>query len=860
MKWSRVICFILLYILSTNSNNLSAQDKLSERWIPNPSDSTYENIIAHLEQDYQLSFSYSPNILDLDLRFPVGGSSSIKELFDKIFIKQKVEYDLLNETRVLLYRRKSSKISISGVIRDFDSKETIPQASITLQETGEYTLATDEGYFYFESEGQDSISLVFSALTYNSIVLVKKESETKLVVDLKTRLDIPEIIIRGNSKPNDFIVPATESGISPLGIPEITEKIKNNPMVQNGNEGQTGFVVKGGAPDENLILMDGMPVYNVSHIGGLSSIFVSSAVKDVKLHTSGISAEYGGKLSSVMDLKIKDGNTQEVKGNFTTGLAGAEAHIEGPIVKNKTALSLSGRFSWLNQFSTSFFEQYEDTNINYYDAYAKLHHKFSPTNRLSLSYYRGNDQLFLLTESEKILSTGSQETSAAHDFNWGNELLSLQWNWLAKDNLSVSSKLGFSKYNLRGTGVYNNYDIRERDVYTDLKASSEIQDLVAGVTFDIYDTTFGKLKFGTNTILHSFKPELLETEIVAGIDTTMNGSLATTSDALEVNAFIQNEIELGENISFRGGLHISNFSDQDTSYNIIEPRLKFSWQKEKHLVDLNLSINHQYIHLLTNPGTGLPSDLWVPSSKDLSPSRSQEVSLDYKVSLNENWSLQTHGYMKFVTEIKSYGGTSDIVFALLGENATLGQFVTSEPDWRDRVEEGKGYSSGIGVLAKYESKNINFLASYTFNYTSHLFPSEEGYFFARHHRPVDILCQINFKISDRWSASTKFVYGSGIRYTFADTYIPETPLSGVDFTSTGRNRDQIDDFHHLDVNLRHKKKLKNCQLIVNVGAYNVYNRQNIFFTYLNLDNDLRPQKEKLGIIRLLPNASVSISF
>jgi len=158
-------------------------------------------------------------------------------------------------------------------------------------------------------------TLSFNSLTYAKKTIVRKQSENKLVVELQTSIDVPLIVITPNVIPNDYIKDPTPTGISPVGLEEITEQIKINPMVQNGNEGQLGFVIKGGSPDQNLILMDGMPIYNVSHIGGLSSIFIGSAVKDVKLHTSGISAQYGGKLSSVMDLKIKEGNTGEFEGN-----------------------------------------------------------------------------------------------------------------------------------------------------------------------------------------------------------------------------------------------------------------------------------------------------------------------------------------------------------------------------------------------------------------------------------------------------------------------------------------------------------------------------------------------------------------
>ena len=861
MNCTRVICFILLYFLSTNSNKLSAQGKLSEQWIPNPSDTSYQNIIDHLEQDYQLSFSYSPNILNENLIFPVEGSSSIKALFDLIFSKEQIDYDLLDETRVLLYRRKSSLISISGVIRDYESKESIPAASIYVKETGEYIVATDNGYFYLEADGKDSLTLIFNSVSYSKKTLNKSESENKLVVELESNIETEIAIITPSQIiPTDFIKETTSPGISPLGIPEITEQIKNNPMVQNGNEGQTGFVVKGGSPDQNLILLDGMPIYNVSHIGGLSSIFISSAVKEVKLHTSGISAQYGGKLSSVMDVKINEGNTEEFHGNFTSGITGAEAHFEGPLVKNKTAISLSGRYSWLNVLTNTFFENfggYEESDLNYYDVYAKLHHKFSPTNRLSLSFYKGNDQMYLFSEDSFLSNGGRILNTAGHDFNWGNELVSLQWNKLLSKTMSMSSKLGYSKYGLAGNGRYFTQQANDETVKVNIDASSEIQNIVAGTKFDIYKTSIGKVNFGANAIWHTFKPELVETLEINNVVTPPYEGGVAKSQAIELNSFIENEIELGENVSFRGGLHLSSFGDQDTSFYILEPRANFSWHKGSQILDLNLSLNHQYVHLLTNPGTGLPSDLWVPSSTNFEPAKSQELSLNYRIKLNEHWNVEAHSYVKLMTRIKSYRATSDIIFRILGEDIDLGDFVTSEPDWRNRIEEGRGFSSGIGTLIKYESQKLNFISSYTFSYTSHQFPFQEGYFFARHHRPHDILIQASYDFSENWMLTAKFVYGSGIKYTFPGEFIPGPPPK---YVARGRNLKTLDPFHHLDINFKYRKHYEKSLLEVNFGVYNLYNRENIFFTYLNLEEEFEPDEKKIGLIPLLPNISMTFSF
>ena len=876
MKITRVICIILLYVLCTQSNNISAQGVLSEKWISSPSDTTYLNIIEKFESDYRVAFNYSPNILEAAY-FNTSDITSVDELFDLIFTQKDIAFEVIDNRRILLYKIKSNKIEISGVVRDVNSKESIPAAFIIIKELGEYVVANDDGYFYIETENLDSITVIFNSIGYSAKSFVKKESGSKLTIELNSDISgsIPTITPFDSISTSFPITPditKEKSGPSfnPFGLPDIAQTIKDQVMVQNGNEGQSGFVVKGGSIDQNLILVDGMPVYDMSHIGGLSSIFITSAVKEVKLFSEGMPAEYGGKLSSVMDVKINEGNTEKFRGDFALGLIGAEGHIEGPLVKNKTAISLSGRFNDLNFLSDAFFENfggYEDSDLNFHDVYAKLHHKFSPTNRISLTLYTGGDRLYLYSNNERNFNNTNIRNTVENEFEWGNDLLSLQWNKQIKKNVFLSTKFGYSRYALSGNGLVSKFIEVEQDssIVVGVNASSKIENLVGSVKFDVYNTGIGKINFGVNAIVHNFEPTLEEQTLVNNVLVINNPNTSEPSEALEVNGFVENSIAFSDRLSFRGGLHFSNFSVIDTSYFLIEPRIKAIYNVGRHVLDLNITLNHQYVHFLQNPGTGLPSDIWVPSSKDLVPSRAQEIALGYSFDITNNLSLDLQAYYKSMQGLKENIASSDVFLALIGDSLSVSNVLTSEGNWQDRIEEGRGFSTGIGGALKYDGEKLNATVSYTYSLTRSIFPTiqqEAGFdpdslYFSAHNRPIDLLTQFSYKLFDHVTFSCKYIYGTGIAYTFPDTYIQGPPAI---IFATGKNNKTFPDFHHLDLNLEFTKKIGLYKLYFNFGLYNTYNRKNIFFSYLDLDENNAPRENLFGLLPRLPTFTAKISL
>ncbi len=850
-------------------NCLQAQTILDQAWDSPRSKLSYSEAITLIEENYGLSFSYSPQILDNDIEWDLSDAKTLKDVFDFIFVNEGVSYEFSSPKRILLFKEKRQRIQVSGVVRDKESKETIPNAILYVQETGKLISSTDEGYFFFSVNDEDKVKLFVSSISFYPLEMEFDQSQFNIVIELEFKNEVPEIIITSMEDsifqappPTKIRIPKLNEGFSTFGQREVLEQIKEKTEVQAGNEAQTGIIVKGGGPDQNLILLDGMPIFESSHIGGVSSIFVSPAVKDIQFYSGGFPANYSGRLSSVMDVKINEGNTRELESEVNLSFSGAEAHIEGPLRKDKTAVSLSGRLSWLGLLARPIFENtlgYENSKINFYDFYAKLHHKFSPTNRISLTYYRGNDQFSL--DSEELISNVSNTTF--NDLNWGNEALSFQWTRVIGEKVFFKSRTGYSNYSYQGESRYSQtfFDDNYSQAYEVLN-KSQIRNFVIGSELILYDTPLGKLSGGFNFNNYFFNPSLVEISYENGefVDGTAQQDAQT--DATEYNLFFQTEARLSERVSLHAGINWSKYEVDSTNYFNLDPRVELRYKTKDHAVYLRGSFMHQYLHLLLNPGPGLPSDLWVPSNNRINPSKAREISLEYKGQAGSHLGFGTHFYYKTLTDIKDFIGTSDVFFALLNEDLIV-PTISKELDWTERVSEGNGYSYGMGAFLQYKSEKYDFIGSYMFSRALHTFENiNNGQEFpSRYDRPHNLNVQVGYRLNSKWSFFTKFVYGSGFRFTLPKAKFRE-PDGTVKFLVPPRNNQRIDDYSHLDFSAQYRKELKRGTLEVRIGVYNALNRFNPFYVYLFQPGDIDTEVEQrqVSLFPRIPNLVLSYSL
>ncbi|WP_177428315.1 TonB-dependent receptor plug domain-containing protein, partial [Candidatus Venteria ishoeyi] len=449
-----------------------------------------------------------------------------------------------------------------------------------------------------------------------------------------------------------------------LGEQDILKSIQLLPGVQSGSEGSSGFYVRGGGPDQNLILLDGVPVYNASHLFGFFSIFNPDAINNVKLYKGGFPARHGGRLSSVLDIRMKDGNMKEFHGEGSIGLISSKLSLEGPIIKDKTSFIVSARRTYVDLLIKPFIPK--DEYVPYYffyDVNTKINHKFSDNNRLYLSLYTGLDKFGARYKNE--YSQNGEKYKDEDDFflDWGNLIWALRWNYIFNPKLFSNTTLTFSRYKYEtviqtsNQTTANGSTESSRFYYSFL---SGIKDWTAKMDFDYMPGPNHYVRFGAGDINHTFTPganQFSIQDIGFNNDTTFG---SRNQYANEMFAYIEDDYKINDRLKVNAGFHVTGFLVNGKKYFSFQPRLSARvLLSERNSFKLSYSRMVQYLHLLTNPTIGLPTDLWVPTTDRIKPEYASQVALGYAHSLPLDLDLSVEAYYKKMTGLIEYiDGTS----------------------------------------------------------------------------------------------------------------------------------------------------------------------------------------------------------
>ena len=761
-------------------------------------------------------------------------------------------------------------ITISGYIQDADSGEKLIGVNIydAVAETG--TVTNTFGFFSYTCKGQAELNISYVGYS-NHTVFIDSQKDTLININLnsETVLDQVEISatktkkIQEESQMSTIEVPILQIKSIPalLGEVDVLKAMQLLPGVQSGGEGQSGFYVRGGSPDQNLILLDGIPVYNASHLFGFFSVFNADAIKDVKLIKGGFPARYGGRLSSVLEINMKEGNSKEFKGSGSIGLVSSKLTLEGPIVNDKTSFIVSGRRTYIDLLAKPFIKkgfsndgQSGDTGYYFYDVNAKINHKFSDRDRLYFSFYGGEDKFFFNTKENfgdirDIVDTG---------LDWGNTTAALRWNHLVTNKLFINSALTFSKYNLDtrakyGTEYVDNFSNNEE---ISLAYISGITDIAARVDVDYVPNPDHYIKYGLNTIFHTFRPGKFT---LKQIDPSRNenydlelgqDNISTT----EYAAYVEDDYKVNNKIKINAGLHFSGFNVQGKNYVSLQPRLSSRFLiDDKSSFKASFATMRQYIHLLSFEGIGLPTDLWLPTTRRVKPQDAWQAAIGYAQTIGE-YELSVEGYYKEMKNVISYKDGS-------------GVFEFS--DWEDRVTQGNGKSYGVELLLQKKLGRLNGWLGYTLSWSKRQFDDlnfgkEFPYRYDRRH---DISLVMNYKLSEKVSLAGSWVYGTGNAITLANSnysgLVNSADRAGL-FTASyykDRNNFRMNAYHRLDFGINFTKKKKNFERTWSFGAYNAYNRKNPFYIYTDYDYETRSNKLKqASLFPIIPYFTYSFKF
>jgi hypothetical protein len=754
-----------------------------------------------------------------------------------------------------------TRYTINGFIRDSQSGENLIGVSIYNPKTGQGTSTNNYG-FYSITQPQDSVTLIISYVGYERLtfkVNLNRNIEQNFSLKSNSELAGVEVIgersekIKESTRMSTISVPIAQIKSLPalFGEVDVLKTLQLLPGVQSGGEGSSGLYVRGGSPDQNLILLDGAPVYNASHLFGFFSVFNADALNNVELIKGGFPARYGGRLSSVLDITMKEGNMNEVHGEGSVGIIAAKATVEAPIKKDVSSFIISARRTYIDALIRPFM------NINtgvggyyFYDLNGKVNYKFGQRDRLYLSAYTGYDKFYMRYKL-------ADERNTAR-IGWGNLTTALRWNHILNSQLFANTHFTYTKYQFDvGNDFFSTYTDQNGQLKTDkylLHYFSNIRDLSLKTDFDYTPTANHYIRFGGQYILHSFKPGALQEKGNFG-DDQINNNRGTQVLGQEAAVYVEDDIRLSDRLKVNAGLRLSNFIVANKTYSGLEPRISGRYLLTEDLaLKASYAKTNQFIHLLTNSTIGLPTDLWVPATKKVKPQSAEQIAMGLaRTVFDDKFEVSLEGYYKKMSNLIEFNEGADF----------LG---TTDNNWEDKVTSGQGWSYGLEFFVQKKLGRTTGWVGYTLAWANRKFAQlNNGEMYPyKYDRRHDISVVVSHKLSDEISLSGTWVYGTGNAITLDEAryYMGGAGEIG---DSHSRNNFRMAPYHRIDFSISQTKKRKWGEIINTFGVYNAYNRKNPYFIYFDegysySGGQSRPAFKQISLFPILPSFSKSFKF
>lgn len=759
--------------------------------------------------------------------------------------------------------------TLSGHIKDKNNGEELIGATCYFTDIKKGITSNEYGYYSITvPAGNYNISFSYIGYeTQNLNIDLSKNTVFDISLDEKSR-QLDDVTVIGIRK--DHNIESTDMSMEKLpvklvkklpsfmGEVDILKTITLLPGIQSGGEGSSGLYVRGGGPDENLLLLDEAPVYNASHLLGFFSVFNSDAIKDIQVYKGGIPAEYGGKASSVIDIRMKDGNSQHLSGQAGIGNISSRLTLEGPIIKDKWSFTVSGRRTYADVAGKMIgIDELKNNQLYFYDLNLKTNIEFSHKNRVYISAYTGDDY-FKLGEALYM--------------RWGNITGTARWNHIFNGKLFSNTSLIFSKYDY-SLGVPGN----SADQFD---WNSRIEDYNFKQDFTWFLNTNNKIDFGLNIIKHHFEPGNIETNEGSFFEPIK----LTNYNAISSAVYISNEQKLGALLTLKYGLRISIFQQigvgkvreyenpaspkndeivHETTYTTgekigspfinFEPRISAKITvSETSSIKTSYNRMAQNLHLISNTNSPTPLDIWLPSNKYIKPLVVNQVAAGYfRNFYNNAYETSVEVYYKDMQNVLDYKDGAEL---FLNE------------DLETELLTGTGYSYGLELMIKKQQREITGWASYTLAKSMREIPgiNNGNPYPSTYDRTHDLSLVLNYDFNKKFSLSASWVFSTGnpVTYPVAKYNVQGNTL----FYYSDRNSRRIPDYHRLDLSLNYnfrkndKRKIKQA---LNVSLYNVYARRNAYSIYFrpNEDNPATVEATRLSIVgSVIPSVTYNVHF
>lgn len=765
-----------------------------------------------------------------------------------------------------------NKFTISGYIKDSLNGESLIGATLAVQGQSKGISSNLYGFYSITlDEGKYVLLCSFIGYRYKALA-IDLRADTKINFDMIPRAYLAQEVVVSTKKRDanvrsaqmgQFTLPMEQIKSIPafLGEVDLLKTIQFLPGVRNAGEGSAGIYVRGGGPDQNLILLDDAPVYNSGHLFGFFSIFNADAIKNVTLIKGGMPAQYGGRLSSVLDVSMKEGNNQKFQVDGGLGVIASRLSIQGPLIKNRSSFIVSGRRTYIDALTKPFIKstsQFKGSGYYFYDLNAKVNYRFSDKDRVYLSGYFGRD-VFDFTNGKQSLKI---------NIPWGNATGTLRWNHVFNKKLFGNTTAVYNDYNFSFNAVQNDFEI---------KLASGIRDISLKQDFDLYPYTGHKLKFGGIYTFHKFVPSVITGRQDSTVFTPNNAQVKFGHEAA---VYLQDDWEVNDKLKLNAGLRYSWFqqvgpykiyeSDQNgnrldstvfgrgkavKTYGGLEPRLTVRYAlNDATSVKGSVTRNLQYIHLVSNAGTTLPTDIWVPSTYKVKP----QVSWLYALGLFKNFkdnmyetSVELY-YKKMQNQIEYKEG-----YTPSGLDDTENSFVF-----------GKGWSYGAEFYFNKSRGRLTGWIGYTLSWTWRQFPDLNfgDKYPAKYDRRNDMSVVAMYALNKKWKLSASFVYGTGNAATLPQRFYI---VGGVLTQEYSRiNEYRLPSYHRFDVSAiltPRKNEGRKWKSEWVFSIYNAYNRKNPYFIYFDqtgspFNGTLEIQAKQVSLFPVIPAITWNVKF
>ena len=777
--------------------------------------------------------------------------------------------------------------TVSGYITDAVNGETLLGAGVLVADGSKTpTGAVTNVYGYYTlTLPKGKTRLQYSFVGYGSVTLeldLQRDTSVNVVLEPTALEEAVVVAQRDAGIQSTYLgaldVPLAQIKNTPVlfGEADVLKAIQLMPGVQGGNEGFTGLYVRGGGADENLILLDGVPIYNVDHMLGILSVFQTEAVKKVTLYKGSFPARYGGRVSSIVDIRTNDGNMKETHGSIGVGALTEKVHLEGPIIKDQLSYSLSGRglhTLLYDPIIRAAMGKGRYANYFFYDLSGKLTWRLSDKDRFFLGGYSGKDNMGIQFEENGETTYYDDEAVPAPSpyfvrtdigIGWGNNVASLRWNHIFSSQLFSNTTVSFNQYRmLMHMGLRQEED--NETVKYDVDYKSGIRDWSAKLDFDYVPTPDHLIKFGAEYTYHTFVPETLTAVMSDSIDAATGGDGLHYRSPYEsymghdMALYAEDDFSLGSHLTVNPGLYASLFLTDGKPYFQLQPRLSAKYSLDNGLTfKAGYARMAQYVHLLSSFSVSLPMDLWVPITKNIKPVTSDQLSAGVYYDGLPGWEFSIEGYWKHIDNLLEYKDGTIVLGNSMG--------------WEDKVEMGQGRAMGLEFLAQKTKGKLTGWVAYTLAKSDRVFPDGSinlgrpfPYKYDRRHN-------FNINLTYEWgrhvelNAAWSFASGGATTIPLQRTMVllPEGRVRPADYVED-RNNYRLPPSHRLNVGVNFKA---GSHWVFNLSVYNLYNNMNPNLVYVDYTSQkaedgsyyTEPVLRKYTILPIMPSTSVTYQF